>query len=468
MLKVDDPYTGGVAYEAPLSSVKQVMAIAEKNRAAQKQYWASTSLKDRKKLLTEAVNELTRGQNSEKLAKSITQQMGKPLAQAKGELNGTRARADAMVALAEKALQDIVPDQPQQGRRRVVLEPIGQVLTLSPWNYPLLTAINSIAPAILAGCSVVVSHGPRAPEVSFFIEKAFKAAGAPDHLVSAVSCTHETTHEAIQCGLGDHVVFTGSVQGGHAVAKTLGSLSNRFVRGTFELGGKDPIYVAADVKNVKDAAASIVDGAFYNAGQSCCAVERVYVHESVHDEFVTACQKVVETDYHLGDPLNDAKASMGPMAQLSAIAFLEGQVKDAVSKGAKIVVGTGKGCKDAAGKGRFFSPTLLSNCNNSMEIVREESFGPVLPIIKVKNDEEAVRLMNDSRYGLTAGVYTADVDRAERLAKQVNTGTFFMNRCDALDPNLAFSGRKDSGNGVALSMLGFSQFVIPKSLNFRM
>lgn len=468
-LKVDDPYTGGIAYEGILSSVSEVLDLSRRNRVSQKIFWNEFSLSQRKNIVKNGINALTSGKIAEDLAVSITKQMGKPLAQSKAELNGAKGRAEAMLLMADEALKDIVPPNNVSGfRRKILLEPIGQILTLSPWNYPVLTAINSIVPAVICGCSVVVSHGPRSPEVSFFIEKAFEAAGAPKGLVTGVSCTHETMHESIRGGLGDHVVFTGSVIGGHAVNQTLGSLTNRFVKAAFELGGKDPAYVSDDVISIESTAASIVDGAFYNAGQSCCAIERVYVHEKVHDQFVESCKKIIDKEYLLGDPLNDPKTTIGPMAQASAIPFLEAQVIDAIQKGARVVTGTGKGCRDGIGKGRFFSPTLLDRCTNDMDIVREESFGPVLPVIKVKNEDEAVNLMNDSRYGLTAAIYTSDVNIAEKMSKKLVAGTVYMNRCDYLDPFLSFSGRKDSGNGLALSQLGFSQFVLPKSLHFRL
>ncbi|ETO29615.1 putative aldehyde dehydrogenase, partial [Reticulomyxa filosa] len=257
------------------------------------------------------------------------------------------------------------------------------------------------------------------------------------------------------------VVFTGSVPGGQQIQA---ATATRFINTTLELGGKDPAYVCDD-SDVEKSAFSVVDGAVYNAGQSCCAVERCYVHEKVAKRFVECCVENFKT-LQLGDPKND-KTNIGPMASPSAPQFLQKQVEQAVAKGAKILYGSGKACTDATNRGRFFSPTLLTNCNHTMDVMQEESFGPVLPICVVKSDKEAVQLMNDSKYGLTAAVYTGDEKRADLLSRQIETGTVFMNRCDYLDPYLAWTGVKDTGKGVSLSKHCFEYFIKLKSLNFK-
>jgi len=271
---------------------------------------------------------------------------------------------------------------------------------------------------------------------------------------------HDMVQRVIQDPAIAFVSFTGSVAGGRAVYH---AVSNRFIDATLELGGKDPAYVAADA-DLKNAIENVVDGAFYNAGQSCCAVERVYVHQSLYDKFVEGAGALAAT-YKLGDP-KDNSTNMGPIAQAYHPDFLTRQVDNAVKNGAKLVYG-GKQTKDAKGLGRFFMPTVLANCNHSMRVMQDETFGPVLPIVKVANDEEALKLMNDSIYGLTASVWTSDTERAKRLGAQLNCGTVYKNRCDFLDPELSWSGRKDSGKGISLSVLGFNSFVRTKSYNFK-
>jgi acyl-CoA reductase-like NAD-dependent aldehyde dehydrogenase len=467
-IKLDNPFkpTTDIT-EISTLSLAELEAIGKKNRSAQKE-WVNVPLEKRISIVKNAVVKLTQGPNSMELAETISKQMGKPFKYAKGELGGTKTRADAMCELAPTLLSDRPAPGPAQAgfQRRLTLEPVGQVLTLSPWNYPLLTAINSVVPAVLAGNGVLLSHGLRTPGVSKYFQKAFEEAGVPSGLVASIIVQHPVLHEGILSrNIGDHVVFTGSVSGGHAVNKTLGSVASRFVTATFELGGNDAAYVAEDA-NVAYAAECIVDGAMFNAGQSCCGIQRVYVHQSRADEFREAAKKHVMNDYVLGDPFHE-KTNMGPMAQPGAPQALAEIVKNATSLGARIVATATNPFTTSNPGSRFFAPTYLDNCTPKMRVMQEEVFGPIMASATVKDDKEAFQLMNNSSFGLTAAVFTQSSALAERAGKEISAGTVFMNRCDYLDPYLVFNGRRDSGNGAALGEWGFLQFVRPKSLHFK-
>jgi len=334
------------------------------------------------------------------------------------------------------------------------------VLCLSPWNYPLLTAINTIIPAILAGNSIVIKHSPRTPLMANVFQKAFEEEGAPKGLVSGIFTSHEVIHSAILNPHVGFVAFTGSILGGHEIYKTV---SKRFIDCTLELGGKDPAYVAADA-DLPYTVDCLIDGAIYNAGQSCCAIERIYVHRSVYSEFLNLALPLVKA-YNLGDPLHSS-TTLGPMAQPDAPKFLSEQITDAVQKGARLLCG-GKPSTDRSGKGRFFEASLIADCNHNMALMKEESFGPVVGVMPVDSEKEAVGLMNDSRYGLTAAVFSKDVGLAEKMAPSLKAGTIFMNRCDFLDPELPWTGQKDSGKGVSLSNHGFRGVTRLKGYNFK-
>ena len=334
------------------------------------------------------------------------------------------------------------------------------VVDLPAWNYPLLTAVNVVIPAILAGNAVIVKHSPRSPLCGEHFARAFAAAGAPKNLVQALHCDHPASERMVGDPRVDAVFFTGSVYGGHRIQQ---AASAGFAHVDLELGGNDPAYVAADADVVK-VAEQIVDGAMYNAGQSCCAVERVYVHKDRHADLVEACRALV-LGYVLGDP-TDAKTSLGPMAQPNHPGELAALVDDAIRRGAHLI--TGGKASAVGGHGRFFEPTLLDAMTPTMRLMREESFGPILPICAVSSDEEALALMNDSALGLTASVWTNDRERAERFARGLEAGTVYMNRCDALDPALPWVGVKGSGRGVTLSALGFDHLTRPKAIHFRL
>ncbi|NVJ03897.1 aldehyde dehydrogenase family protein [Myxococcus sp. AM001] len=454
---VDNPFTGDVAASVEPTSPAKLDTVLERARAASRALRAM-SVAERVKLVLRACEAMEK--NTEAIARDITRQMGKPLSQARGEVGGMAGRLRHMAAIAEESLADLVLPPKDGFERRVAKEPLGVVLDLPAWNYPLLTAVNAIAPAVLAGNAVIVKHSPRTPLCGDHFARAFAEAGAPDGAVQAIFLDYPGTEQLVGDARVDHVLFTGSVLGGH---KMQSAARERFLHIGLELGGNDPAYVAPDCDFDK-AVENIVDGAMYNAGQSCCAVERVYVHRSLYERFVAAAEPLVRA-YVLGDPESE-QTTMGPIAQPWHPAELQSFVQDATSLGARLV--TGGRATQVEGRGRFFEPTLLCDVSPQARLMREESFGPLLPIAPVDSDEEALALMNASRLGLTASVWTSDRERADRLARQLEAGTVYMNRCDALDPALPWSGVKDSGRGVTLSALGFDALTRPKALHYRL
>ncbi|GAC1394524.1 MAG: aldehyde dehydrogenase family protein [Polyangiales bacterium] len=398
------------------------------------------------------------------IAQEISAQMGKPVAQAKGELGGMVKRARHMCAIAPAALGDVViaptSDDERTLERRIVRAPLGVVFDLPAWNYPLLTAVNVVVPALLAGNAVVLKHSPRSPLVGDRFARAFEAAGAPEGALQSLHCDHATSERICGDARVDHVAFTGSVLGGRRIAQ---AAAGRFIEVGLELGGNDPAYVAADA-DLQKALDGIVDGACYNAGQSCCAVERVYVHRSLYAKFVEGALAAMKA-YVLGDP-RDGKTTLGPIAQPAQPGVLQAHVDDAVRRGAKLLLGGHR--TQVGGKGRFFEPTLLVDVPEDADVMSLESFGPLLPVAPVDDDDDALRRMNDDALGLTASVWTSDRDRAARMARRLQFGTVYMNRCDALDPALPWVGVKDSGKGATLSVLGFGHLTRPQAWNFRL
>jgi acyl-CoA reductase-like NAD-dependent aldehyde dehydrogenase len=454
---VDDPFTGDVACTLELADDAAIGKTLDRAREAARAF-RRTSVEERIALADKALTAFEA--RSEDIARDITRQMGKPLAQARGEVKGMAGRWRHMQEIAKESLADIVLPPKDGFERRIAKTPLGVVLDLPAWNYPLLTAVNAVVPAVLAGNAVVLKHSPRTPLCGEHFARAFADAGAPAGLVQSLFVDYATTEKMVGDERIDHVLFTGSVHGGHRIQE---AAKGRFLHVGLELGGNDPAYVAADA-DLKNTVENVVDGAIYNAGQSCCAVERVYVHASRYDEFLAACEPVVRA-YVLGDP-NDDKTSLGPIAQPWHPKELADMVADATAKGAKLVCG-GK-ATHVNGKGRFFEATLLTGVPQTAALMQRESFGPILAVAKVASDEEALAKMNDSRLGLTASVWTNDRDRADRLARDLDYGTVYMNRCDALDPALPWTGVKDSGRGCTLSALGFDSLTRPKAIHFRL
>eukprot|EP00511_Aplanochytrium_stocchinoi_P000723 CAMPEP_0204827570 /NCGR_PEP_ID=MMETSP1346-20131115/5007_1 /ASSEMBLY_ACC=CAM_ASM_000771 /TAXON_ID=215587 /ORGANISM="Aplanochytrium stocchinoi, Strain GSBS06" /LENGTH=492 /DNA_ID=CAMNT_0051956051 /DNA_START=229 /DNA_END=1706 /DNA_ORIENTATION=- len=461
-LSVDDPYTGEVFFETPLLSASEVRDLSAKSKSVQRE-WKTVPLEKRIQVCEGFIRYFK--DNETQVATEISKQMGKPLAHAIGEIGGLEERTRALMDLAPKALEDIVlgesPSRTGVFERTIRREPVGTVMTLAPWNYPLLTAVNSVIPAVLAGNAVLLSHGPRAPLCSFQFEKAFEAAGYPG-LVLPFHSDFETVQASMRQDIVDFVSFTGSVPTGRQVYETVGSKT--FMDTTLELGGNDAGYVAADC-DLKAAIDTMVDGSFFNAGQSCCGIERVFVDASVYDEFVSGARELI-SEYVLGNPM-DSATSMGPMARPDAVAGLASLVADAREKGGKILIG-GNATSDVNGLGRFFEPTLITECSSEMDVMQEETFGPILAVQKVDSVEEAIKGINDTHYGLTASIFTKDKSLAERMAGDLEVGTVFMNRADYLDPYLPWQGRKDTGKGLSLSQFGFQAFTNLKNLHFKL
>jgi len=456
-LNVDNPFTGDNACTVPLADEATVNVVLDRARAAARSFRTS-SVAERIALCERAVAWMEA--NADTIAADITRMMGKPLDQAKGEVKGMALRARHMASIAEESLKDIVLPPKESFERRIVKEPLGVIFDLPAWNYPLLTAVNAVIPAVLAGNAVIVKHSPRSPLCGEHFARAFEAAGAPPSLVQALHCDHPTSERIVGDARVDHVLFTGSVFGGHRIQE---AAAKRFLHVGLELGGNDPAYVAPDCDLAKTVE-NVIDGAIYNAGQSCCAVESVYVHRSIYPKFLEAAEPLVRA-YVLGDPM-DAKTTLGPIAQPHHVAELEAFVDDAKAKGARVIAGGKRASVD--GKGRFFQATLIADATPQMALLQRESFGPIVPVAVVDSDEDALAQMNASSLGLTASVWTKDRDRAARMARALEYGTVLMNRCDALDPALPWTGVKDSGRGVTLSTLGFDALTRPKAIHFRL
>jgi acyl-CoA reductase-like NAD-dependent aldehyde dehydrogenase len=456
--KTVSPVDGRVYVERPLASDEQIAHALQTARHAQIA-WRAVPLPERCAIVARFIDAFVARKGA--IAEEISWQMGRPLGQSPGEVRGVEERARHMLAIAPQALADIDAGPKPGFRRFIRREPLGTVLVLAPWNYPYLTSVNTIVPALLAGNAVVLKHSSQTPLCAERYAECFEQAGLPAGVFQYLHCSHEQSARMIGSPLVDFVAFTGSVAGGHAVQQ---AAAGRFVGAGLELGGKDPAYVRADA-DLAHAVENLVDGAFFNSGQSCCGIERIYVHESVYDDFVDGFVELTRK-YRLGNPL-DADTNLGPMVRARAAEFARGQVEEAVAHGARSLVDPKDFPADRPGT-PYMAPQVLVSVSHSMRLMHEESFAPVIGIMKVKSDDEAVALMNDSRYGLTAAIWTADADAALAIGERVETGTWFMNRCDYLDPALAWTGVKDSGRGCTLSSVGYEQLTRPKSFHLRL
>jgi len=455
-IKLISPIDGSMFVERPVATDAQVSKAVESARAAQVG-WAALSIDARCKYMLAMLEALV-GMTDE-IVPELAHMMGRPVRYG-GEFGGVKERVNYMVEIAEQALKPMMASNPKDGFRRYVKkEPLGVVMVIAPWNYPYLTAVNTIVPALIAGSTVILKHAAQTLLVGERFAKAFEKAGLPKGVFQNVVLNHSQTEKLLGSGKIDHVNFTGSVAGGRAIEK---AAAGTFMTMGLELGGKDPAYVLADAK-LDHAIPNLVEGAFFNSGQCCCGIERVYVHEKVYDEFVEGF--VEETKgYKLGNPLEEA-TTMGPMAQARFADFIREQKAEALRKGATAHMNT-KDPRDKEGS-PYLPAEVLTGVNHQMSVMREESFGPIVGIMKVRNDEEAIALMNDSPYGLTASVWTRDMEHAVAIGDRVETGTVFMNRCDYLDPALVWTGVKDTGKGAALSQIGFDNLTRPKSYHLR-
>ncbi len=457
LLRTVSPIDGRVVVERPLADAATVEAAIHRARRAQPT-WRAVPVAERVRLIGRAIDHMVA--RREAIAREITLQMGRPIAHAPGEVRGLEERARAMLAMAEEALGDVaVPPLPGFTRfmRR---EPLGLVLVVAPWNYPYLTAVNAIVPALAAGNAVILKHSHQTPLCAERFQEAMDAAGLPEGVFQHLHMDHETTAALLAKGLVDHAVFTGSVAGGRAMQRAAGE---SFCGLALELGGKDPAYVRADA-DLAHAVENLVDGACFNAGQSCCGIERIYVHERLFDDFVAGYVELASR-YVLDDPLLPT-TTLGPMVRPQAADFARAQVAEAVRAGAVASIDPKRFPREAPGSA-YMAPQCLIEVDHSMRVMREESFAPIVGIMKVRSDEEAIALMNDSAYGLTAAIWTRDLDAAVAIGDRLVTGTVFMNRCDYLDPFLAWVGVKDSGRGVALSRLAYEHLTRPKSFHLR-
>ena len=421
--------------------------------------WKRVPLEERAAICRRMVDWMV--ERADDIGAEITRQMGRPIAHSPFEIRrGFQERALHMIDIAADALAD-VEAAPMPGFRRFIRhEPLGLVFVIAPWNYPYLTSVNAIVPALVAGNTVLLKVSQQTPLVATRYAEAFAHAGLPEGVFQYVQTDHDTVSRIIADPRVAFVSFTGSVDGGHAVQRAAAA---RFIGANLELGGKDPAYVRADA-SLEAAVENLVDGAFFNAGQSCCAVERIYVHEDLFPRFVDAFVDLTR-QYRLGDPLLP-DTTLGPMVRASAAEAVREQVREAIRRGAKSLIDPREFPADREGT-PYMAPQVLVDVNHGMRIMTDETFGPAVGIMAVKNDDEAVALMNDSRYGLTASIWTADVDAALRIGDGVDTGTWFQNRCDYLDPALAWTGVRDSGRGCSLSRLGYAALTRPKSFHLR-
>ncbi|MBY3329743.1 aldehyde dehydrogenase family protein [Rhizobium laguerreae] len=455
MIQCISPVDGSVYAERAALSLDAAKDVVARARKAQKA-WAKRPLEERVQLVLKGAARLN--EMSDVVVPELAWQMGRPVKYG-GEYKGFNERSNYVASIAADALAPVVVEESDRFERRIEREAHGVVFVVAPWNYPYMTAINTIAPALMAGNTVVLKHASQTLLVGERLVQAFTEAGVPEDVFQNVFLDHETTSALIAAGSFNFVNFTGSVEGGRSMER---AAAGTFTGLGLELGGKDPGYVMEDA-DLEAAVDTLMDGATYNSGQCCCGIERIYVHESLYDAFVKKSVAWV-SNYKLGNPL-DPETSLGPMAHKRFAKVVREQIADAISKGAKALVDPKLFPQDDGGA--YLAPQILVDVDHSMAFMREETFGPAVGIMKVKSDEEALALMNDSQYGLTASLWTKDVERAGRLGREIETGTVFMNRADYLDPALCWTGVKETGRGGSLSIIGFQNLTRPKSFHLK-
>jgi acyl-CoA reductase-like NAD-dependent aldehyde dehydrogenase len=453
------PIDGSVCAEYELASPADIDAVLDRASRVQRR-WKEVPVRDRAAMCRRAVELMV--DRADEIAVELTRQMGRPIAHTPSEIRrGFHERATYMIDIAPDALSDIAI-APKEGFRRFIRrEPLGVGLVIAPWNYPYLVSVNAVIPAILAGNTVILKVSQQTPLVAGRYADAFREAGLLEGVFQFLHASHEDVARMVGDSRIAFVSFTGSVEGGQAIQA---AAARRFIATNLELGGKDPAYVRSDAP-LDATIANLVDGAYFNAGQSCCGIERIYVHQDVYRRFLDGFVDLTR-QYKLGNPL-EPDTTLGPMVRASAAASVREQIAEAVQRGARALIDP-RGFPAAREGTPYLAPQILVDVDHRMRVMTEETFGPVVGVMRVSDDREAITLMNDSRYGLTASIWTADVDAAIQIGDRVETGTWFLNRCDYLDPALAWTGVGDSGRGCSLSRLGYEALTRPKSFHLRL
>jgi acyl-CoA reductase-like NAD-dependent aldehyde dehydrogenase len=457
MQKTITPIDDSLYVERAYASAAEIDKALKAAKAARRE-WKFVPVADRQKLLTKAVDAFV--SHRDQIAEEITRQIGRPIGQSPGEVRGFEERARYMIDIAPRALADIDVGPKAGFTRFIRREPLGMVFVVAPWNFPYLTSVNAVIPALMAGNAVILKHSAQTPLCAERFGEAFKAAGLPAGLFQHLVLSHDDTSRVIGDPAVDYVAFTGSVAGGHAVTR---AAADRFIGLGLELGGNDPAYVRHDA-NMSHAIENLVDGAFFNSGQSCCGIQRIFVHKDVYKNFVEGFVELTNS-YKLGNPL-DKGTNLGPVVRSKAADEIRGQIEKAVRAGAKAMIDPKHFAADKPGTA-YLAPQVLTQLDTRNPFMQEECFGPAVGIAPVASDDEAIAKMNDNPFGLTAAIWTENEAAAIRIGDRVETGTWFMNRCDYLDPALAWVGVKDSGRGCTLSQVGYEYLTRPKSFHLR-
>jgi len=457
MQKTITPINNSLYLERPYLENSEIDKTIDTSVRAFKE-WRQTTVQERIQVVNKFIDNLIN--LGEEVKKEICWQIGRPISQCGSELRSFEERSRYMVEIAEECLSDIVVKKNNEFDNYIFKAPLGVIFIMAPWNYPVMTATNTIVPALLSGNSVILKHSSQTPMCAELIAKALIGTGIPEGLFQYIHTDHSSCEKIISDSRIAHVVFTGSVNGGKEIKKYIGQ---RFINVGLELGGKDPAYVRSDC-DLNHAIENLIDGAFFNSGQSCCGIERIYVDKSIFKDFVDGAKSLTEK-YILGDP-SDSNTNLGPVVRMSAANFIRSQMEEAIAQGANKIVDESK-FEIASLDNCYVAPQILVNVNHEMRFMTEETFGPTVGIMPVESENEAINLMNDSPYGLTASLWTKDFEFAKSFGKKIDTGTFFMNRCDALDPALAWTGVKDTGVGCSLSKLAFDHLTRPQSFHMR-
>lgn len=456
MLTVKNPATESVIAQVEEDDAAAIAAKVKRAKSAQRE-WSERSLSERMATL-QVFNRLLI-ERADELAQQLTEEVGKPIRQSRAEVGATSSRIGFFLDQVESVMAtETLVDHAEVGlKEQISHEPLGVIANISAWNYPYFVGSSVFVPALLTGNAVLYKPSELATLTGKAIAKLMRDAGVPDDVFQLVTGGASVGAELLTHPLAG-VFFTGSYTTGCRIAT---AAAKHLMKVQLELGGKDPVYIADDVTDLPTVAHVVADGAFYNTGQSCCAVERIYVHERLYEAFLEEFTAAVG-EFYLGDPM-DEQTYIGPLARQEQLTVLKRQVEDALQKGATLICGGDRVDRP----GYYFKPTVLANVNHSMEVMREESFGPIIGVQSVKDDAEAVEMMADTPYGLTAGVFTPNLERAQPILRSLNTGTVYWNCCDRVSPRLPWSGRGHSGTGLTLSTYGIQTFTRPKAWHLK-